>query len=261
MVVEYKSGPRGKAAVNARVVEANARLAEGHCDCAVCARAAVSIAQCVRERLAEQEYSSSAAVHVVERQAAEMGCSGEEAANGLQRSKTEAQLLTRQQRQRERKKANKKKKKKAAREAGMQQTTADAADGTRREQAGMGIEPEQQAHMGTDAHHQAEIVASTLLEPTATGFAEDTLLEPTAAVQRKQAANERQTAGGANGEEAAVAQFQECCEWPAEGTLMEPTAAGFAEIRCWSQQRQQKLGFMSAWSSQQLLKRVRLRQQ
>jgi len=85
VVVEYKSGPQGKAAVNARVVEANARLAEGHCDCAVCARAAVSIAQCVRERLAEQEYSSSAAVHVVERQAAEMGCSGEEAANGLQR--------------------------------------------------------------------------------------------------------------------------------------------------------------------------------
>ena len=94
---------------------------------------------------------------------------------------------------------------------------------------GMGIEPEQRAHMGTDAHHQAEIVASTLLEPTATGFAEDTMLEPTAAVKRKQAANEKQTAGGANGEEAAVARFQECCEWPAEGTLLEPTAAGFAE--------------------------------
>ena len=32
VVEEYKSGPQGKAAVNARVVEANARLAEGHCD-------------------------------------------------------------------------------------------------------------------------------------------------------------------------------------------------------------------------------------
>ena len=43
VAVEYKSGPQGKAAVNARVGEANARLAEGHCDCAVCARAAVRL--------------------------------------------------------------------------------------------------------------------------------------------------------------------------------------------------------------------------
>ena len=49
-------------------------------------------------------------------------------------------------------------------------------------------------------------------------------------MQRKQAENEKQTAGEANGEEA---QFQECCEWPeneadagiAPITLLEPTSA------------------------------------
>ena len=111
VVVEYRSGPQGEAAVNARVVEANAMLAETLCDCAVCEEAATRIRG--RSKLA-QEYPSGAdaVAHVVERQAAETGCSGAAAANGLQQSKTEAQLPTRQQRQRERKKANKKKKKK-----------------------------------------------------------------------------------------------------------------------------------------------------
>ena len=79
------------------------------------------------------------------------------------------------------------------------------------------------------------------MEPTATGFAEDTLLGPTAAVlvQRKQAEIEEQTAGETNREETTIDQFQECCEWPVAenetdagivaNTMLEPTAA--TEIR------------------------------
>ena len=48
MVVEYKSGPQGKAAVNSRVAEANARIAAALCDCAVCEEAAVRVRSRVR---------------------------------------------------------------------------------------------------------------------------------------------------------------------------------------------------------------------
>ena len=40
VVEEYKSGPQGKATVNTRVAEANARMATTLCDCAVCEQAA-----------------------------------------------------------------------------------------------------------------------------------------------------------------------------------------------------------------------------
>ena len=43
VVVRYKSGPQGKAAVNTRVAEANARIAATLCDCAVCEGAAVRV--------------------------------------------------------------------------------------------------------------------------------------------------------------------------------------------------------------------------
>ena len=111
VVDEYSSGAHGKAAVDRRVAEANARIAVTLCECAVCVRAAEDIRG--RSRLAQEECSSSAAVDVVERQAAEMGCSGEEATHGLQQSATEAQLLTRRQKESKRKKANKRKKKAA----------------------------------------------------------------------------------------------------------------------------------------------------
>ena len=77
MVDEYSSAAHGKAAIDRRVAEANARIAATLCDCAVCVRAAGKLAQEDHSRVA-------AAVYVVERQAAEMGCSGGGATHDLQ---------------------------------------------------------------------------------------------------------------------------------------------------------------------------------
>ena len=43
VVDEYSSGAHGKAAVDRRLAEANARIAATLCDCAVCERAAENI--------------------------------------------------------------------------------------------------------------------------------------------------------------------------------------------------------------------------
>ena len=98
----YSSGPGGRAAIHKRVTDANSMVAEALCGCAVCASATVGIRG--QSGLAEEGHSrAAAAVRVVERQAAEMGCSGEEATHGLQQSTTVAQPPTRQQRGGERK--------------------------------------------------------------------------------------------------------------------------------------------------------------
>ena len=55
VVEQYKSGPQGKAAVNTRVTEANARMATTLCDCAVCEGVAVR----VRPRVGMQQWLGS----------------------------------------------------------------------------------------------------------------------------------------------------------------------------------------------------------
>ena len=73
VAAESASGPEGRAAVHRRVAGANSRIAETLCGCAVCARAAV------KSKLAQEEQSRDAAVvHVVRRQAAEMGWGAQE---------------------------------------------------------------------------------------------------------------------------------------------------------------------------------------
>ena len=98
VAAESASGPEGRAAIQRRVADANSRIAEALCGCAVCVGAAANIRG--QSKLVQEEHSRAAAVvhdHVVERQAAEMGCPGEGATHGLQQSTTEAQLPTRQQ--------------------------------------------------------------------------------------------------------------------------------------------------------------------
>ena len=204
MVDEYSSGAHGKAAVDRRVAEANARIAATLCECAMCERAAEGIRG--RSRLAQEECSSSAAVHVVGRQAAEMGCSGEEATHGLQQSAAEAQLLTRRQKESKRKKANKRKKKALA-ALGVRQMHKEADAAADVEE---GMEDEADAAAGVDAGHTGSEIVLKIIGNT------NTVLEPTAA----------EAVGANSGRGSPVSQIQaygeqeisffECCEWPAD---------------------------------------------
>ena len=90
VVVEKQSGPQGKAAVDRRVAEANARCKVAWTSRALCTEVLTRIRE--QSRLAERAaLVEQQAAAVVESQTAGMGCSGRGAAGDLQQSTTNAQ--------------------------------------------------------------------------------------------------------------------------------------------------------------------------
>ena len=177
VVVEKKSGPQGKAAVDRRVAEANARCKVAWTSRALCTEALTRIRG--QSRLAERAtLAEQQAAAVVESQTAGMGRSGRGSPGVPQQSTTRAQPLKRQQKEKEGKKANNNNKKVAL---GARQAEDTVKGDQRRHQAALAArETNAQAAHG-DSQGLQETVEDTLLEPTVTETSGDTLLVPTTA--------------------------------------------------------------------------------
>ena len=163
VVVEYKSGPQGRAAVQRRVAEANSRIAETLCSCAVCEEAAQGV----------RGQSRARTTAVAEQRATALESSRSAEAAGvtepqLQSSAAQVGRLTVGS-----KKGNEKERKKRQRAKRKVQEKATAVEKGQMQQAAVEKNAMQQAALGDEAtltlarEGQAEMMTDTVLEPTA----------------------------------------------------------------------------------------------
>ena len=193
---EYSSGPEGRAAIHKRVADANSRIAETLCGCAVCARAAVSVRGQSRVPVANGEHYGVAAA-VVKHRAAGTGCQETRAVVAQPRQSTQSSaavdgliLGSRKDKEKQRKKRQRAKKK-------MQkmQEAALGADAAANVQTGVDNEAGAAADVQT-GHSGSEILQKIFRDTSVSGFAR---------VDQIQAYDETQM------------EYFECPEWPTDG--------------------------------------------